>query len=85
MKIENILKLRDISPVAKLLVIDIAEFPSLITYNKLSQEISNDIGCKRKDVLKALLELQEMGYITCKVEARNRKTAITKLLKSIIQ
>ncbi len=85
MNYENLFKQKDISPLAKLLIIDIAEFPSIITYNKTSQEIATALGCKKKNALEALDELQELGLITCSVEYRSRKTKITKLLKSILQ
>lgn len=80
----KLLKQKDISPLAKLIIIDIAEFVSLMTYNKTSQEIANDLGCKKKNALQALDELQELGLITCKIEYRSRKTKLTNIAKQLI-
>ena len=80
----QLLKQKDITPLGKLILLDICEFPSIMTYKKTSQEIANDLGSKRKTVLAELDKLQEMGLITCKVEPRIRTSKITSMLKNII-
>lgn len=84
MEYTKLLKEKSISPVAKLILLDILGLSSFEIYNKTSQDIANSIGCKRKDVQIALGQLEENGYITTKVSYRSRITKITKLLKSII-
>ena len=80
----KLLTQKDISPLAKLILLDICEFPSILTYNKTSQEIALSLGVKRKAVLNELEILIEMGLITCKVEPRLRTTKITKIVKDLI-
>lgn len=84
MEYKKLLVLKSITPVGKLILMDILGLLSLEIYRKTSQEIANSIGCKRKDVLVALGELEENGYIITKVDYRIRITKITKLLSSII-
>ena len=82
---KNLLKLKSISPIGKLIIMDILGLEAIDIYNKTSQDIANSIGCKRKDILIALGELEENGYIKTTVVYRSRITKITKLLSSIIE
>jgi len=84
MEYSKLLSQKSISPIGKLILIDILEQPTYLVYNKTSDQIAISIGCKRKDVLNALAELEENGYIICKVSYRTRITKITKLLQSLI-
>jgi DNA-binding MarR family transcriptional regulator len=79
----RLLSQKDISPLGKLIIMDIIEYPSIMTYDKTSQQIANTLGSKRKTVLNELECLIEMGLITCKVEPRRRITKITKLTKEL--
>ena len=80
----KLLKQKDISPLAKLIIMDIAEAPSILPYNKTSQQIANDLGVKRKSVLNELEILIEMGLIKCKIAPRTRTTSLTKITKDLI-
>jgi len=80
----KLLAQKDISPLGKLIILDICEFPSIMTYKKTSQEIALSLGVKRKSVLNELDKLQEMNLITCKILPRVRVSKITNKLKEMI-
>ena len=75
---ENILKQKDLSPIEKLILIDITLTPSILSYKKTSAEIAASIGIKQKDVKIALNTLEEKGIIETRVGYRSRTTTITK-------
>lgn len=80
--IENILKQKDLNPNEKLILIDIALFPEILTYNKTSIDIAASTGIKQKDVKTALNTLEERGVIETKVSYRSRTTKLTKEFKT---
>ena len=76
--IENILKQKDLNPNEKLILIDIALFPEILTYNKTSIDIAAATGIKQKEVKIALNTLEEKGVIETKVSYRSRSTKLSK-------
>jgi hypothetical protein len=52
-----------------------------------SQDIANSIGLSRKITLDSIQKLEELDYITCKVEGafRMRKTKLTQRLLNLIK
>ena len=76
--IENILKQKDLNPNEKLILIDIALLPQILTYNKTSIDIAAATGIKQKAVKTALNTLEERGIIETKVGYRTRSTKLTK-------
>jgi DNA-binding MarR family transcriptional regulator len=78
---KKLLKCKDLSPSQKLILMLIEDNNPLIAFNLTSQEIANELGLKRKQVLEDLDILQENGLIECQVEYRIRKTTLTELYK----
>jgi DNA-binding MarR family transcriptional regulator len=82
--ITNILKQKDITAIEKLILIDIAQTPSIFTYKKTSAEIAAATGTKQKDIKIAINTLEEKGIIETKVGYRTRSTKLTQeFLESI--
>lgn len=83
--ITTILKQTDLTPIEKLILIDIAEFNPILIYNKTSIEIAAATGLKQKDIKIALNTLEEKGVIESKVGYRTRSTRFTKEFKESIK
>lgn len=83
--ITTILKQKDLTPVEKLILIDIAEFNPILIYNKTSIEIAAATGLKQKDVKIALNTLEEKGIIETKVGYRTRSTKFSKEFKDSLK
>lgn len=82
---KNLLKRKDLTPVDKLIIIYLIDWPTIMPCNLTSQLMANELGLKRKEVLNSFDKLQEMDFITCKVEPRRRITKITPRLKQLIE
>lgn len=80
----KLLKLKELTPTQKLIIMLVLDYPQIIPFDMTSQEIANEIGLPRKVVLNELWVLEEMDFITCKVSYRSRKISITKRLKDLI-
>jgi DNA-binding MarR family transcriptional regulator len=72
--ITNILKIKDITAIEKLILIDIAETPSIFPYKKTSADIAAATGTKQKEIKIALNTLEEKGIIETRVGYRTRTT-----------
>ena len=81
----NLLKSKLISPIGKLILTHIIEYPSWVDYNITSSEIAREIGSTRCQVLHALEELEANGWIITKAKAPIRKTRITQKTKNLIE
>ncbi len=82
MNTTKLLQQKDITPIEKLILLDILS--ERFNYIKTSQEIAFSCGVKQKDVRIALDTLTEKGLIKSTVAYRSRTTQITSLLKNII-
>lgn len=82
MNTTKLLQQRDITPIEKLILLDILS--EKFNYIKTSQEIAFSCGVKQKDVRIALDTLTEKGLIKTSVAYRSRTTQITSLLKKVI-
>jgi GTP-sensing pleiotropic transcriptional regulator CodY len=83
---KKLLTLKELSPIDKLVIITIQENLFFGECNLTSQEIATSIGLSRKVTLDAIQKLEELDYLTCKVEGafRSRKTKITQRLLNLI-
>jgi len=84
---KNLLKLKELTPIDKLVIITIQDNTVFDECIMTSQDIANSIGLSRKKTLDSIQKLEELDYITCKVEAsfRSRKTKITQRLLNLIK
>jgi len=82
MNTTKLLQQKDITPIEKLILLDILS--ERFNYIKTSQEIAFSCGVKQKDVRIALDTLTEKGLIKSTVAYRSRTTQVTSLLKTII-
>jgi len=84
---KKLLTLKELNPTDKLVIITIQENLFFGECNLTSQEIATSIGLSRKITLDSIQKLEELDYITCKVEGafRSRKTKITQRLNNLIQ
>lgn len=84
---KNLLKLKELTPIDKLVIITIQENLFFGECKLTSQEIANSIGLSRKITLDSIQKLEELDYVTCKVEGqfRSRKTKITTRLQNLIK
>lgn len=82
MNTSKLLQQKDITPIEKLILLDILS--ERFNYIKTSQEIAFSCGVKQKDVRIALDTLTEKGLIKSTVAYRSRTTQVTSLLKTII-
>ena len=87
-EINNLLKIKQINPEQKLLIMIIIENeyePYKMPCNLTCGEMGKLLGKTRKSVLEVMWELLEMGLVTSVVENRSRDTKITALLKRMIK
>ena len=84
---KELLKLKELSPIDKLVIITIQENLFFGECNLTSQEIAISIGLSRKVTLDSIQKLEELDYITCKVQGdfRSRKTKITQRLTNLLK
>lgn len=84
---KELLKLKELTPVDKLVIITIQDNTVFNECIMTSQEIANSIGLSRKKTLDSIQKLEELDYITCKVEGqfRSRKTKLTQRLLNLIK
>jgi len=84
---KNLLKLRELSPIDKLLILTIQDNLVFGECIMTSQDLANSIGVSRKKVIDTLDKLCEMDYIECKVNGavRQRKTKLTQRLCNLIK
>ena len=90
MKTEEILKLKELTPNQKLLMIAIS-----IDYTEIwnlgntatAGELGKAIGISRKKALDLIWELEELNFITTEVDgnSRSRKTSITNEFKRLLK
>jgi DNA-binding MarR family transcriptional regulator len=83
---KNLLKLKHLTPIDKLVILTIEDNTYWGVAEMTSQAIATAIGSTRKNVLKSLISLEEIGYIQSSVdgEHRSRKIIILKELLEII-
>jgi CTP-dependent riboflavin kinase len=84
---KKLLKLKELNPTDKLVILTIQENLFFNECNLTSQEIATSIGLSRKITLDSIQKLEELDYITCKVEGafRMRKTKLTQRLENLIK
>jgi len=84
---KKLLKLKELNPTDKLVILTIQENLFFNECNLTSQEIATSIGLSRKITLDSIQKLEELDYITCKVDGafRSRKTKITQRLQNLIK
>jgi Mn-dependent DtxR family transcriptional regulator len=83
---KKLLKLKELNPTDKLVILTIQDNLMFNECLMTSQDISNSIGLSRKITLDSIQKLEELDYITCKVEGafRMRKTKLTQRLLNLI-
>lgn len=84
---KKLLKLKELNPIDKLVILTIQENSMFGECIMTSQDIANSIGLSRKVTLDSFQKLEEMDYITCKVDGayRRRITKITQRLQNLIK
>jgi MFS superfamily sulfate permease-like transporter len=84
---KKLLKLKELNPTDKLVILTIQDNLFFGECNLTSQELANSIGLTRKVTLDSIQKLCEMDYITCKVDGsyRRRLTKITQRLQNLIK
>jgi Mn-dependent DtxR family transcriptional regulator len=84
---KKLLKLKELNPTDKLVILTIQDNLMFNECRMTSQDIANAIGLSRKITLDSIQKLEELDYITCKVEGafRMRKTKLTQRLTNLIQ
>jgi hypothetical protein len=84
---KKLLKLKELNPTDKLVILTIQDNLFFNECNLTSQEIATSIGLSRKITLDSIQKLEELDYITCKVDGafRSRKTKITQRLQNLIK
>jgi len=84
---KNLLKLKELTPIDKLVIITIQDNTVFDECLMTSQDIANSIGLSRKKTLDSIQKLEELDYLTCKIEGqfRSRKTRITQRLLNLIK
>ena len=84
---KKLLKLKELNPTDKLVILTIQDNLFFNECNLTSQEIATSIGLSRKITLDSIQKLEELDYITCKVEGafRMRKTKLTQRLENLIK
>lgn len=82
----KLLALRELNATDKIILLVIINNTIWSECIMTSQEIANATGLTRKVTLNSIQKLEEMDYITCKVDGEYRKriTKITKRLNNII-
>jgi Mn-dependent DtxR family transcriptional regulator len=83
---KKLLKLKELNPTDKLVILTIQDNLMFNECLMTSQDIANSIGLSRKITLDSIQKLEELDYITCKVEGafRMRKTKLTQRLLNLI-
>jgi Mn-dependent DtxR family transcriptional regulator len=84
---KKLLKLKELNPTDKLVILTIQDNLMFNECLMTSQDIANSIGLSRKITLDSIQKLEELDYITCKVEGafRMRKTKLTQRLLNLIK
>jgi DNA-binding MarR family transcriptional regulator len=84
---KKLLKLKELNPTDKLVILTIQDNLFFNECNLTSQEIATSIGLTRKVTLDSIQKLEEMDYITCKVDGayRRRVTKLTQRLENLIK
>jgi Mn-dependent DtxR family transcriptional regulator len=83
---KKLLTLKELNPTDKLVILTIQDNLMFNECLMTSQDIANAIGLSRKITLDSIQKLEELDYITCKVEGafRMRKTKLTQRLLNLI-
>ena len=83
---KKLLTLKELTPTDKLVIITLQENMFFGECKMTSQEIATSIGLSRKLTLNSIQKLEELDYITCKVEGafRSRTTKLTQRLNNLI-
>lgn len=84
---KKLLKLKELNPTDKLVILTIQENLFYGECLMTSQDIAASIGLSRKITLDSIQKLEELDYITCKVDGayRQRKTKLTQRLLNLIE
>lgn len=84
---KNLLKLKELNPIDKLVILTIQDNLIFNECIMTSQEIANSIGLSRKVTLDSIQKLEELDYIQCSVNGafRQRKTKITQRLNNLLK
>jgi DNA-binding Lrp family transcriptional regulator len=87
MNTTKLLALRELDPTDKIILMVIIDNYIFNQCVMTSQDISNAAGLTRKVTLDSIQKLEEMDYITCKVDGayRRRITKITQRLQNLIK
>lgn len=87
MNTTKLLALRELAAIDKLVILAVIENTIFGECRLTSQDIATAIGSTRKVTLDSIQKLEEMDYITCKVEGayRLRKTKLTQRLINLIK
>jgi len=83
---KNLLKLKELNPTDKLVILTIQDNIIFNECKMTSQDIANACALTRKITLDSIQKLEELDYITCEVkgEFRMRKIKLTKRLLNLI-
>lgn len=84
---KKLLTLRELTPTDKLVILTIQDNTVFNECRLTSQDIATAIGLTRKVTLDSIQKLEELDYITCKVqgEYRLRITKLTQRLNNLIK
>lgn len=87
MNTQKLLALRELNPTDKIILLVINENTVWNQCIMTSQEIANAAALTRKITLDSIQKLEELDFITCKVEGsyRRRVTKITQRLQNLLQ
>jgi hypothetical protein len=87
MNTQKLLALRELNPTDKIILLVINENTVWNQCIMTSQEIANAAALTRKVTLDSIQKLEELDFITCKVEGayRRRITKITQRLTNLIK
>jgi len=87
MNTTKLLSLREINPTDKIILMVIIDNTIFNQCTMTSQDISTAAGLTRKLTLDSIQKLEEMDYITCKVDGsyRRRLTKLTQRLENLIK
>jgi transcription initiation factor IIE alpha subunit len=87
MNTQKLLALRELNPTDKIILLVINENTVWNQCIMTSQEIANAAALTRKVTLDSIQKLEELDFITCKVEGAYRKriTKITQRLTNLIK
>lgn len=87
---ENILKIKTLTPLSKLILGLIYDTPDVVLkfaggYDNTCTDIGKELGTTRKLILQEFWVLEELGLIQSKVEYRSRTTNITTRFKTLLK